>query len=196
MKPDAAMAAFERGAESGRPEIAIASLDARAFADASGSKAHRLFLGDESKASGGPVGPAAASVVSLTAELLDAPISRRRGLATKRVREVALRTLGLAPDFPLEPRRGLRDVGLDSLMAVELRNALQRMAERPLPATLLFDHPTVEALSGYLVEVVCKEPDRQQKTAASAPTAPEIAEDDAEALLREELAKAKSGGAR
>ena len=35
-------------------------------------------------------------------------------------------------------------------MAVELRNLLAKAGQAPLPMTLLFDYPTLEALSGYL----------------------------------------------
>ena len=44
----------------------------------------------------------------------------------------------------------LHDIGLDSLMAVELRNALSRAVERSLPTTLLFDYPSIKAVSLYL----------------------------------------------
>jgi hypothetical protein len=42
-------------------------------------------------------------------------------------------------------------MGLDSLMAVELRNSLALILQRSLPATTLFDHPTVDALTGFLL---------------------------------------------
>jgi hypothetical protein len=41
-------------------------------------------------------------------------------------------------------------MGLDSLMAVELRNALSALLERSLPATLLFDYPTIDGIAHYL----------------------------------------------
>jgi hypothetical protein len=41
-------------------------------------------------------------------------------------------------------------VGVDSLRAVELRNALGRFFSRAFPSTLMFDHPTVESLARYL----------------------------------------------
>ena len=51
---------------------------------------------------------------------------------------------------------GFFDLGVDSLMAVELRNRLQSElgVEPPLPASLVFDHPTIRALADHLVERV------------------------------------------
>jgi acyl carrier protein len=51
-------------------------------------------------------------------------------------------------------RQGLRDVGLDSLMALEVRSHLETDLQCSLPATLLFDYPTLEALTRYLSQDV------------------------------------------
>ena len=41
-------------------------------------------------------------------------------------------------------------MGFDSLMAIELRNHLAGTLAHQLPATLLFDYPTLNALANYL----------------------------------------------
>jgi acyl transferase domain-containing protein/acyl-CoA synthetase (AMP-forming)/AMP-acid ligase II/acyl carrier protein/SAM-dependent methyltransferase len=63
----------------------------------------------------------------------------------------AARVLGLAKPGAIDPRRPLHDLGLDSLMAIELRNALVNATGVHLPASLLFDCPTLESLADFLV---------------------------------------------
>jgi len=58
--------------------------------------------------------------------------------------------LGIAVD----ERQPLSEAGLDSLMAIELRNWLIEETGLKLAATLLFDYPTLEKLSAYLSEQV------------------------------------------
>ncbi|MCB9553263.1 MAG: acyltransferase domain-containing protein [Myxococcales bacterium] len=58
--------------------------------------------------------------------------------------------LGLGPADPLPARRGLFDLGLDSMMSVELARRLARAFDRPLAPTLAFEHPTVDALVDHL----------------------------------------------
>lgn len=58
--------------------------------------------------------------------------------------------LGLDATFKLEPGQNLFELGMDSLMAVELRNQFHTLLDRPIPANLVFDHPNADALTAYL----------------------------------------------
>ncbi|WP_437917387.1 SDR family NAD(P)-dependent oxidoreductase [Sorangium sp. So ce302] len=81
------------------------------------------------------------------------PSARRRELEAAVRGDVAkVLSLGSASDTPVD--RPLRELGLDSLMALELRNRLSARIGRPLSATVVFDHPTVAALSRFLCDQV------------------------------------------
>lgn len=79
------------------------------------------------------------------------PESQRRDAVMGHALESALQVLGLPASTSIDARVALKDVGLDSLMAVELRNALSRTTGQSLPATLMFDYPTLEALVTFLM---------------------------------------------
>jgi hypothetical protein len=82
-------------------------------------------------------------------ELEDAPPLRKWPLLLAHVAEQAGKVLGL-DGAGLDPRQGLRDLGLDSLMALDLRNRLQRSVGQPLRSTLAFDYPTIDAIAKHL----------------------------------------------
>jgi NADPH:quinone reductase-like Zn-dependent oxidoreductase len=88
----------------------------------------------------------------LRRRLAEMPVEQHQAMLVGYVRDQSLKVLGLDPSYPLDRRKPLRELGLDSLMAVELRNCLGAglALQQKLPATLVFDYPTVESLAGYL----------------------------------------------
>ncbi len=89
---------------------------------------------------------------SKRAQLAAADTEQRAGLVADHVRACIAAIMSLDAAEDLEPRQPLFDFGLDSLMAVEVRNQLEADFEIELGATLLFDYPTVEALVRHLVD--------------------------------------------
>ncbi|MEM1168905.1 MAG: type I polyketide synthase [Cyanobacteria bacterium P01_H01_bin.35] len=81
-------------------------------------------------------------------------ISDRMELFTTHIRSMIAQTLGVKDGQKLERRQPLFDLGLDSLMAVELKNRLESSLQTSLSSTLLFDYPTLEALVEYFADVI------------------------------------------
>ncbi|WP_345639388.1 type I polyketide synthase, partial [Rugosimonospora acidiphila] len=74
----------------------------------------------------------------------------REAELTTLVRAEVAAVLGHADPSTVDPRRPFTELGFDSLTAVELRDALRSRTGLELPATLVFNHPNVAALAGYL----------------------------------------------
>ena len=105
--------------------------------------------------------------------LKSAPAGGQRDVLAAFVTEEARNLLGPQRAGSVDARTPLQDLGFDSLMAVELRNVLGHAFGQPLPATLLFNYPTVDALVGYLaVDVLRQELEASAPPAKQEPRAP------------------------
>ena len=91
------------------------------------------------------------AVVRLDALESVAP-SERLGLLQTIVRDSVADVLRRPVDEPLELHARLMEEGVDSLMAVQLRGTLSKRLhiEPPLPATLIFEHPTIDAIAQHV----------------------------------------------
>jgi hypothetical protein len=207
MRPDEALAAFERAMAGDEAQIAILPVDWGALM-ARRSMAGRLpSLLRGLKPSTGAMARAAAPTPAgdgLLARLEAAPPARRRQVLAEHIAGRVVRVLGLDPSHTIDPLRPLKEMGIDSLMAVELRNGLKAdlRLDGGLPATLVFDHPTVDAIAAYLTEVVLTPSASEPEDASVSAEVPEaesmlnrleqLSDDEVDRLLHE---RARSGGA-
>ena len=90
----------------------------------------------------------------LVLRLEEADPEARHQILVDYLRDQAVRVLGLDPSVSVDPHKPLSEMGLDSLMAIELKNALDKAVGQKLPATMVFNYPTIDALAGYLLEDV------------------------------------------
>jgi acyl transferase domain-containing protein/acyl carrier protein len=87
---------------------------------------------------------------ALAKRLAIAPAHDHEHILLDAVRTHAAIVLGHASAEAVEETQSFKDLGFDSLAAVEMRNRLNLALGVSLPATLVFDYPTPRALSDYL----------------------------------------------
>ncbi|MEU1488455.1 type I polyketide synthase [Streptomyces sp. NPDC005752] len=95
-------------------------------------------------------GRAAESVTLLKERLTAAGGAERTGILLDTLRTAIADVLGHSSSAAVVVTRGFLEIGFDSLTAVELRNRLNTVTGLRLPSTLVFDHPSPEALALYL----------------------------------------------
>nr|WP_225829074.1 type I polyketide synthase [Streptomyces sp. TML10] len=176
LDPDLAVAGLRQTLDHDETNVVIAEVDWTRFVPVFCSARRRPLL--ESVPEAAAVLRTATvdtGTVSALRERLGAlPEAGRRRAVTELVREHAAAVLGHDSATALPADRAFRDVGFDSITAVELRNRLRSATGLSLPATLVFDHPSPAALADRLLALAF------DTTAAdtAAPTARAAAADD------------------
>jgi len=123
-----------------------------------------------------------------------APMNRRRELLAQHVEEQVATTLGLSKSERIGAEERLFELGIDSLLAVEIKNRLSSSLGKSLRTTLLFDFPTlnglVEHLAGELGFVSdAPKPDESERQERDALTAgiQKLSEQELTSLIDQEL---------
>lgn len=153
--PEQGLSALERLSRAPAPHVAFFPVRWADFLNGDAARSPFLSQVSASQAAASVARPVAApppSSAAIIAELEAATPARRNELLLTFVAEHVARVIGASDWRSIDPRQPLSELGLDSLMAVDLRNRLGAGlgVGRSLPATLVFDHPTIEALAAYM----------------------------------------------
>jgi acyl transferase domain-containing protein/acyl carrier protein len=107
----------------------------------------------ERRPGNGDAGPANAAATPALRQRLDAAAPEERvRMLLELVRGEVAAVLKLPEPASLHPDNPLNELGMDSLMAVDIRRRLEKRLNMQLPATLVFDHPSCGALVDHLLE--------------------------------------------
>ncbi|MBZ4422807.1 type I polyketide synthase [Myxococcus sp. RHSTA-1-4] len=147
MRSEQALDAMGRVMQAGVLIQTVASVDWSALKPIWEARRRRPFL--QQVGAPAPAVGASARAQVLT-ELGALPPARRFDALLRHLQREVGRILGFPPAELPPTDRGFFQMGMTSLMTVELRNVLQRGFGKELPASLAFDYPTVEALAKRL----------------------------------------------
>ncbi|MGQ4375226.1 SDR family NAD(P)-dependent oxidoreductase [Streptomyces sp. SAS_267] len=184
LTPDQGRELVELALRRGAPHLIAASLDlprlraATAATDDGPAALWRSLLPAPRTGRDGGVG--------LADRLARLPEADRAARVLALVREEASRALGLPSAESVRPDQPLRELGMDSVTAVELRNRIGTRIGARLPATLLFDHPTAVRLSAHLLTTALAtagRPARRGAPGPGSPAAPAVTSDEPLALV-------------
>ncbi|MCF3172495.1 SDR family NAD(P)-dependent oxidoreductase [Streptomyces sioyaensis] len=155
MDPQSAVAALQRALDHDDTALAVTDIDWDTFTHAYTTARPRPLIADlpdaqRARAAAAPATEKTTEGPALARQLAALGEAEQRQALSELVRAHIAAVLNHTDPDEVAPHRAFRELGFDSLMAVELRNALSTAIGKRLPATLIFDHPTPAALATRL----------------------------------------------
>jgi short-subunit dehydrogenase/SAM-dependent methyltransferase/acyl carrier protein len=151
-----ALEAFAAVLASGRTQTIVASLDESRFnAVYQARRARALFEHinrPDQRRRDADDEPGAE--VPLIEQLRSAPDDQGVALLSSHIREMVAGVLGLSRHRAIDDAEGFFELGMDSIMTVELRTRLQEMFGCSLPVTIAFEYPNVRALTKFIASEI------------------------------------------
>ncbi|MGW9040416.1 type I polyketide synthase, partial [Streptomyces sp. NPDC055721] len=160
LSPATALTALDTALGHGDTAVTIADVDWESFAPGFTTARPSTLLADL------PEARRALDEQQTTTTTDDTLLSRELGGLSgaeqqRRVQELVREHLAVVLNHPspeaVDTSRAFRDLGFDSLTAVELRNRLKNATGLALPATLVFDYPTPRTLADFLLAEILGE---------------------------------------
>ena len=181
LDPAQALDELERILVHSPSQIAAMDMDWRAYGASNPGSARSPFLSEVSPARPADAGalPEARARDSFVAAAVGAP---RRAAIESFLKEQVARVLRQATGR-IDAAKPFRSLGLDSLMGLELRNRLEAELSLQLPASVVWNYPTVKTLAPHLASLLGIPIDASRSLEVVA--APEFQAEEIDSLLHE-----------
>ncbi|MGE0219331.1 SDR family NAD(P)-dependent oxidoreductase, partial [Mycolicibacterium sp.] len=152
--PADALAGLADVATTSQPQGVVARIDWARFLPLYQQAGRRGFLAELERElpTAATAAPAAtpSGRTALVEQLTTAPVQQRRKLLLDYLRDAVAQVTRVDAD-EIREDAGFFDIGMDSLMAVELRRRIESGVGREIPATLAMDHPRLSDVADYLL---------------------------------------------
>nr|WP_084960248.1 type I polyketide synthase [Thermoactinospora rubra] len=155
MDPELLVEAMAKAVGDEEVHLAIADIDWATFVPVYTLRRDRPLLRDLPDARQQPEQPVTEST-DLEGRLAGLPAAEQRRVLLDLVCTHVAAVLGHDGPAAVEPARAFKELGFDSVTAVDLRNRLSAACGRKLPATVVFDHVTPGALAEHLWTELCQ----------------------------------------
>lgn len=204
MKPSDAIAAFKMALQQSQPHLLIANVDWKKLFDKLPAEIPLITVFKPSEKKSTEVSP-------IFQNLIIALPNQRNEMLRKYLRQTVRKVLGLSDDATINDDLGFFTLGLDSIMAIDLKNKLQMDLGNiyQLPTTFSFDYPKISEIVGYyetniypvigiekevlVDEAAEKEKELEEKQKKEKLQKANIEEDEIAKRLREKYQKSKKG---
>lgn len=159
MTPDDNFQALEKVLDAEVPQAVVITIDWPVFLSQYPSESVPPFLSGllvkQTAASRRAPEPAQPAANMLDLLLKTAP-EQRRAVLEKQIKSLIGQVTGAKDPEQIQPSYSLVELGIDSLMIVELRNRISHAYHADVPLSSLFKFPNLTALSDHLAAVVLK----------------------------------------
>src|SRR5271163_3637039 len=155
----------------GTAQGVVARIDWARFLPLYQQAGRRAFLAELEREvpSAAPV-TTASGKTELVERLTNAPVQQRRKLMSDFLRDAVADVTRVDPS-EIREDAGFFDLGMDSLMAVELRRHIEQGVGKEIPATLAMDYPRLSDVVDYLLGDVLALSEQASKSGAALATA-------------------------
>ncbi len=170
-------------ADQGAAQGVVARIDWAKFLPLYQQAGRRAFLAELEREVPSTVPVTTASgKTELVERLTNAPVQQRRKLMSDFLRDAVADVTRVDP-AEIREDAGFFDLGMDSLMAVELRRRIEQGVGKEIPATLAMDHPRLSDTVDYLLSDVLALSEQASKSGAALATAVTTRSDEAIAII-------------